>query len=230
MNFVALTRAAVRSTGRGGGACIVRCLVTTSNQHLPVARKSQAAPSSSFGLRMSSPTSTPEKMCMRYMAFKVSSPALLKDRDDRMEIATTVQDKGGWGSTRLFDETSQPGSKAFVECDRAALIDLFNEYANECNGDGCHLDRSGLKEILRSVGENADDETVDHLFRLADDSGDDLIQLDVSYCSSSIYASKMSVSIRFRFVTHSYCLIVTSFRNFYVHLMRSWAVHRQGLF
>ena len=119
------------------------------------------------------------------MSFKVSSPASLKDRDDRMELATTVQDKGGWGSTRLFDETSQPGSKAFVECDRAALIDLFNEYASECDGDGCHLDREGLQKILRSVGENADDETVDHLFRLADDSGDNLIQLDVSTRSSS---------------------------------------------
>ena len=167
MTFIAFAQAAARQS-RQGYAGIVKCLGATSNSHLILADKSLSLPPS------------PAVGSLRHVAFKASSPTSLKDRDDKMELATSVQDTSsdGWGS-HLIDKSSEPGSKAFVECDRAALIDLFNEYAKNCDVEGCHLDRDGLKSILRSVGENADDDTVEHLFRLADDSGDDLIQLDV---------------------------------------------------
>ena len=174
MTLIALTKAATRQS-RQGCADIVRCLLSNSSSQVSVSAKSSSLPLLSSGL------SSQAKGSLRYVSYKVSSPTLLRDRDDKMELATSVQDTSanGWGSHSI-DQSSEPGSKAFVECDRAALIDLFNEYAKNCDVEGCHLDRDGLKEILRSVGENADDDTVDHLFRLADDSGDDLIQLDVS--------------------------------------------------
>jgi hypothetical protein len=81
------------------------------------------------------------------------------------------------------DDPSLPGQRAFVECDRAALIDLFTTHARDCSVSGRHLDRDGLAKIMKAVGENADDATIDKVFSAADVSGDGLIQLEVRCCS-----------------------------------------------
>lgn len=78
------------------------------------------------------------------------------------------------------DEHLPPGSRAFVECDREVLIDLFHKYAVNCDISGRYLDMDGLREILRAVGENANQETLENLFLTADINGDDeKIELDV---------------------------------------------------
>jgi Ca2+-binding EF-hand superfamily protein len=77
------------------------------------------------------------------------------------------------------DEDLPPGSRAFVECDRAALIDLFQKHAVNCDTSGRYLDRDGLGAILRTVGENPDQETLEQLFQTADINGDGSIELDV---------------------------------------------------
>jgi hypothetical protein len=72
-----------------------------------------------------------------------------------------------------------PGSRAFVECDRNALIDLFHKYAVDCDIDGRYLDLEGLRKLLRAVGENLDQATLERLFETADINGDGSIELDV---------------------------------------------------
>lgn len=83
-------------------------------------------------------------------------------------------------------EAILPGSKAFVECDRAAVIDLFHKHATECETtDRRFLDRNGLRAIIEAVGESADDETLERLFQTADvDPHDGVIELDVSLFES----------------------------------------------
>jgi hypothetical protein len=76
-------------------------------------------------------------------------------------------------------ETPLAGSRAFVDCDRTALIDLFDQYAKGCDVSGKHLDRKGLTSILKAVGENPQKSVIDQLFMAADVSGDGLIQLEV---------------------------------------------------
>ena len=77
------------------------------------------------------------------------------------------------------EEAPLPGSRAFVECDRAALIDLFHKYAVNCDVSGRYLDREGLGSILKAVGENPDPETLERLFRTADMNGDGSIEVEV---------------------------------------------------
>lgn len=71
------------------------------------------------------------------------------------------------------------GGKAFVECDRAAVIDLFQKHAVNCDVSGRYLDREGLTKVLRAVGENADPETVEKLFKFADIKQNGVIGIDV---------------------------------------------------
>lgn len=70
-----------------------------------------------------------------------------------------------------------PGSRAFVECDRNALIDLFHKYAVDCDVSGRYLDLEGLRKLLRAVGENLDQATLERLFATADINGDGTIEL-----------------------------------------------------
>jgi Ca2+-binding EF-hand superfamily protein len=81
--------------------------------------------------------------------------------------------------TIVDDEDLPPGSRAFVECDREALIDMFHKYAVNCDISGRYLNRDGLGAILRAVGEDPDQETLERLFRTADINGDGSIELEV---------------------------------------------------
>jgi hypothetical protein len=84
------------------------------------------------------------------------------------------------------NETPLLGSKAFVECDRTAVIDLFHKHAKTCDISGRFLDRDGLSKVLRAVGENADTETVEHLFQFADLKQSGVIKLDEFLHSSDV--------------------------------------------
>lgn len=79
-------------------------------------------------------------------------------------------------------EEELPGSRAFVECDRNALIDLFHKYAVDCDVSGRYLDLEGLRKLLRAVGENLDQATLERLFETADINGDGTIELTVRSC------------------------------------------------
>ena len=95
-------------------------------------------------------------------------------------INGTAHSDPGYAVDHQDDPPSLPGQRAFVECDRAALIDLFTTHAQDCSVSGKHLDREGLAKIMKAVGENADEETIERVFSAADVSGDGLIQLEVS--------------------------------------------------
>jgi hypothetical protein len=79
----------------------------------------------------------------------------------------------------LENEVSPLGSKAFVDCDREAIVDLFRKYAVDCDVSGRYMDKERLADLLRAVGENPNQETIDRLFAVADENGDGAIELDV---------------------------------------------------
>jgi hypothetical protein len=99
--------------------------------------------------------------------------ASLKNREASNRVEDFVHDD---------DEDGElpPGSKAFVECDREAIIDLFYKFAVNCDVSGKFLDKERLGDLLRTVGENPDQITIDRLFSVADINGDGVIELDVS--------------------------------------------------
>jgi Ca2+-binding EF-hand superfamily protein len=101
--------------------------------------------------------------------FQSTPPTFLKDN-------TTDYKKVSSSSSKKATTTTTPaGSKAFVDCDREAIIDLFQEYAK----DGPFLSRESLAAILKAIGECSDDEIVNKLFEAADENGDGVIQLEV---------------------------------------------------
>jgi len=76
-----------------------------------------------------------------------------------------------------------PGCKAFVlESDRHALVDLFQKFAMP-EHPRC-LDREGLKNALKAVGETPDDETLEQIFLDADLDGNGVVDLE-EFLSSS---------------------------------------------
>jgi hypothetical protein len=92
----------------------------------------------------------------------------------RFENTNRIADAPPAGDAEL------PGSKAFLECDRAAVIDLFHKYSVYCDDDGDHLNKEGLRQILQAVGENQDEDTLDRLYEAADLDGNGVIELNVS--------------------------------------------------
>jgi hypothetical protein len=74
-----------------------------------------------------------------------------------------------------------PGARAFVECDRNALMDLFYKFAIECSVSGKSLDRNGLEKLLRAVGETVDGDTLEQIFQASDLDGSGSIDLNVCY-------------------------------------------------
>ena len=83
---------------------------------------------------------------------------------------------------------NKPGSKAFAECETDAIQDLFFQFAQVDNDGGGideegtpHLCLNGVRELLHSIGERPDDETLTRLFQEADQNNDGKLDLDVSY-------------------------------------------------
>jgi len=96
------------------------------------------------------------------------SSSSLKDPSNRVE------------DTPVYPEDEDlPGSKAFVECDRNALIDLFHKFAVDCDKSGRYLNLEGLRKLLKAVGEHLDQATLERLFQAADMDGNGNIELTV---------------------------------------------------
>ena len=81
-----------------------------------------------------------------------------------------VSDKASYNNTTSSSSLQEqpPGSRAFVDCDRNALHDLFYKFAKECSVSGKSLDRSGLAKLLKAVGETVDPDTLEQLFVASD--------------------------------------------------------------
>lgn len=90
-------------------------------------------------------------------------------------------------STIADDDTNKspqpPGSKAFMlESDRHALVDLFKKHAASKN-PRC-LDRKALALVLKAIGENPDEATLEKIFQDADLDGNGVIDLEEFLISS----------------------------------------------
>eukprot|EP00980_Cylindrotheca_fusiformis_P024204 scaffold11634_cov109-Cylindrotheca_fusiformis.AAC.7 len=93
---------------------------------------------------------------------------------DAKEASNRVADNTPFENNEL-----PPGSKAFVECDRDAIVDLFRKYAVNCDSSGRCMDKQRLGDLLRAIGENPNQQTLDRLFAAADENGDGVIELHV---------------------------------------------------
>lgn len=77
------------------------------------------------------------------------------------------------------ESSASPGSRAFVECDRNALLDLFYKYAKECSVSGKSLDKPGLAKLLKAVGEHLEEAELEELFQASDLDNSGAIDLEV---------------------------------------------------
>lgn len=79
----------------------------------------------------------------------------------------------------------QPGSLAFADCEYAAVRDLFHDFAKNhppsdggVDEGGSYLCASGVRDLLASIGECSDDDTVRALFCEHDVNGDERLHLE----------------------------------------------------
>lgn len=81
--------------------------------------------------------------------------------------------------TNLPSKTPVPGSVAFAECETTAITDLFFQFARNCeNVEGEHyLSFEDVRELLNSIGERPDEETLRKLFEAADTKKDNKLSL-----------------------------------------------------
>eukprot|EP00558_Chaetoceros_sp_UNC1202_P006123 CAMPEP_0197235974 /NCGR_PEP_ID=MMETSP1429-20130617/3273_1 /TAXON_ID=49237 /ORGANISM="Chaetoceros sp., Strain UNC1202" /LENGTH=343 /DNA_ID=CAMNT_0042694705 /DNA_START=257 /DNA_END=1288 /DNA_ORIENTATION=- len=79
-------------------------------------------------------------------------------------------------------EGDKPGSLAFAECEFSAISDLFYQFAQndqeEDGADGHYLTLERVRDLLGSIGEKPDDQTLTRLFRAADVNKDGKLSLD----------------------------------------------------
>ena len=113
---------------------------------------------------------------------------------------TTTYLQGKDPSNRVADFVANrkkelPGSRAWVECDREAVIDLFHKFAVDCDVSGRFLDKKRLGNLLTAVGENPTQETIDKLFEQGDLNGDGVLELDEFLHSSDAILGKAPVGI-----------------------------------
>ena len=82
----------------------------------------------------------------------------------------------------------QPGSLAFADCEFEAIADLFYQFANHGNSSaggvdelGSYLCINGVKDLLESIGERPDEDTLQQLFYLNDVNKDGKLHFEVSF-------------------------------------------------
>jgi hypothetical protein len=110
----------------------------------------------------------------RKASFAVSASRHYTSSHETKEPSHRVSDGGP-----LENEVAPVGSKAYVDCDREAIVDLFHKYAVNCDVSGRGIDKERLGDLLRAVGENPNQKTIDRLFAVADEDGNGVIELDV---------------------------------------------------
>ncbi|KAL3935978.1 MAG: hypothetical protein SGBAC_008604, partial [Bacillariaceae sp.] len=52
-------------------------------------------------------------------------------------------------------------------------------FAVNCDVSGKYIDKERLGDLLRAIGENPDEKTLDSMYLIADENGDGNIELDV---------------------------------------------------
>ena len=100
-------------------------------------------------------------------------------RSTRSWPSQAVKTPASTTMTLRFYSAPKPGSKAFVDAEAGAVIDLFHQFAKDRSSVGWspalsvepYLDREGVFELLRSIGERPDDAMVDRLLDAADLDG-----------------------------------------------------------
>ena len=113
-------------------------------------------------------------ICSSSLSLSTPSPS------SRNFTNTTTCLQGKDPSNRVADFVANrkkelPGSRAWVECDREAVIDLFHKFAVDCDVSGRFLDKKRLGNLLTAVGENPTQETIDKLFEQGDLNGDGVL-------------------------------------------------------
>lgn len=55
-----------------------------------------------------------------------------------------------------------------------------SQFALNCDVSGKYMDKERLGDLLRAIGENPDEKTLDSMFLVADERKNGIIELDVS--------------------------------------------------
>jgi len=88
--------------------------------------------------------------------------------------------------TTLEEQKRKPGSVAFAECETAAMTDLFHSFAqSDCTGSK-YLTLRGVRDLLVSIGERPDEETLIRIFTAADTSKNGKLSLDEFLTASDL--------------------------------------------
>jgi hypothetical protein len=79
---------------------------------------------------------------------------------------------------------STHGSRAFVDCELFALVDLFDKYAlpldTVASNNTKFINHDGLRRLMHAVGESPTEEMLQKLFEAADADNNGVIDIDVS--------------------------------------------------
>lgn len=92
----------------------------------------------------------------------------------------TLTNQKIYGRGNVWDP-STPGSIAFADCEMAAVKDLFFQFAKDSPQGHAVLDVKGIQDLLASIGERPDDNTLINLFSTADLNGSGEITMNVSH-------------------------------------------------
>lgn len=99
---------------------------------------------------------------------------------DARSFQTLSMQRTNSKGVRLAGDPDIPGSAAFADCEMAAVKDLFFQFATNSPKGHTYLDLEGVREILASIGERPDRETLNKLFRTADTNENGTIEMNVS--------------------------------------------------
>jgi len=97
-----------------------------------------------------------------------------KSSDDKSSISSSDN------APNNVSNIQYKGQMAFADCEIQPITDLFLQYARRDklqDQGGCYLTIDGVKELLSSIGERRNDETVAEFFQAADLNNDGKLHL-----------------------------------------------------